>query len=142
MYRLQNNNFDEVDYSKINFDIEDKDIYLYSENKDKTPITENYFEKSFEKEKNKGILIDDKQIWNKIICEVVRDSLAHGNIRTFISPIDLKPMIELKDIDPKKGTTRALIFSLSRYEQFLKSEAFLPGNCYRKEESKVLVKKN
>ena len=45
--KIQNNNFDEVDYSKINFDIEDKDIFLYSENKDKTPVTENYFTKSF-----------------------------------------------------------------------------------------------
>lgn len=140
MYRLQNNNFDELDYSKVNFDINDDDIVLYSENKDKTPVTENYFTKSFNKEKAKGLLTEDKEIWNKIICEVVRDSLAHGNIRTYTSPITLEPMIELKDIDPKKGTTRVLVFPLSKYEEFLKSEAFTPSNCYRKEKVKVLTK--
>ena len=140
MYRLQNNNFDELDYSKINFDINDSDIYLYSENKDKSPVTENYFDKSFEKEKNKGILSDDNEIWNKIVCEVVRDSLAHGNIRTYISPLTIEPMIELKDIDPKKGTTRVIVFPISKYESFLKSEAFTPSNCYKKEESKKLIK--
>ena len=140
MYRLQNNNFDELDYSKINFDVNDPDIFLYSENKDKTPVVENYFINSFNKEKTKGLLTEDKEIWNKIICEVVRDSLAHGNIRTYTSPLTIEPMIELKDIDPKKGTTRVIVFPISKYEEFLKSEAFTPSNCYKKEESKVLVK--
>lgn len=140
MYRLQNNNFDELDYSKIDFDINDKDIVLYSENKDKTPVTENYFEKSFEKEKNKGLITEEKEIWNKIICEVVRDGLAHGNIRTYTSPMTIEPMIELKDIDPKKGTTRVIVFPLSKYEKLLKSEAFSPSNCFKKEDSKTLVK--
>lgn len=140
MYRLQNNNFDELDYSKVNFDINDKDIFLYSENKDKTPVTENYFTKSFEKEKSRGTLTDEKEIWNKIICEVVRDSLAHSNIRTYTSPLTVEPMIELKDIDSKKGTTRVIVFPLSKYEEFLKSEAFAPSNCYKKEASKVLKK--
>ena len=141
MYRLQNNNFDEIDYSKINFDINDSDILLYSENKDKTPVTENYFENSFVKEKNKGVLTEDNEIWNKIICEVVRDGLAHGNIRTYTSPIAIEPMIELKDIDPKTGKTRVIVLTLSKYENFLKSEAFTPANCYKKDDSKVLVKK-
>ena len=141
MYRLQNNDFDELDYSKIDFDINDPDLLYYSENKDKSPVTENYFDKSFEKEKNKGILSDDNEIWNKIVCEVVRDSLAHGNIRTYISPLTIEPMIELKDIDPKKGTTRVIVFPISKYEKFLNSEAFNPSNCYKKEENKVLIKK-
>jgi len=140
MYRLQNNNFDEIDYSKIDFDINDKDIQIISENKDQSPVTEDYFQKSFDKEKSKGILTEEKEIWNKIICEVVRDSLAHGNIRTYTSPLTLEPMIELKDIDPKKGTTRVIIISLSKYEKFLNSEAFIPSNCYKKEETKKLVK--
>ena len=140
MYRLQNNNFDELDYSKIDFDINDKDINLYSENKDLSPVTDCYFEKSFEKEKKKGILTEDNEIWNKVICEVIRDSLAHGNVRTYISEITLESMIELKDIDPKKGTTRVIILPLNKYEKFLNSEAFIPSNCYKKEDSKKLIK--
>ena len=140
MYRLQNNNFDEIDYSKIDFDINDQDVLLYSENKDKSPVTESYYEKSFEKEKNKGIITDESLIWNKIICEVVRDSFAHGNVRTFIAPKTFEPMIELKDIDPKKGNTRVIILPLSKYEKFLNSEAFMPSNCYKKEDINILSK--
>lgn len=140
MYRLQNNNFDEVDYSKINFDINDLDIKLYSENKDKTKVEENYFINSFNKEKAKNKLSSSKEIWNKIICEVVRDSLAHGNIRTYISQSTFRPMIEFKDIDPKKGTTRVMVLAISKYEEFLKSEAFIPSNCYKKGNQKVLRK--
>ena len=141
MYRLQNNNFDEVDYSKVNFDIDDPDIYLYSDNEDRTPITENYYMKSFEKEKSRGILTEDKEIWNKIICEVVRDSLAHGNIRTYTSPNTIQPMIELRDVDPKKGTVRVIVLPLVKFEKFLNSEAFIPSNCYKKVENKTMIKK-
>lgn len=141
MYRLQNNNFDEIDYGKVNFDVNDPVIYLYSDNEDKSPITENYFIKSFEKEKSRGILTDEKEIWNKIICEVVRDSLAHGNIRTYTSPSTVEPMIELRDVDPKKGTVRVIVLPLVKYEKFLNSEAFIPSNCYKKEDDKILVRK-
>lgn len=140
MYRMQNNDFDELDYSKINFDRTDKNIKLSSENKDSSPVTEDYFEKSFEKEKNRDATLTDDEIWNKVICEVVRNSLAHGNIRTYISEINLESMIELKDIDPKKGTTRVIVLPLSKYEKFLNSEAFTPSNCYKKEDSKKLTK--
>lgn len=141
MYRLQNNNFDELDYNKINFDINDPDIYMYSDNEDKTPVTENYFLKSFEKEKNRGIISDDNTIWMKIICDVIRNSLAHGNIRTYTSPITLEPMIEIKDIDPKNGTTRIIVLPITKFENFLNSEALLPKHCYKKDSSKVLTKK-
>lgn len=141
MYRLQNNNFDEVDYNKINFDINDPDIVLYSDNVNKEAITENYFINSFNKEKNKGILTEENEIWMKIICEVIRNSLAHGNIRTYTSPITLEPIIEFKDIDPRKGTIRTIVIPIQKYEKFLNSEAFLPSNCYKKESSKTLVRK-
>lgn len=140
IYRLQNNNFDEIDYSKINFDINDTDILLYHDNVDGSATIEDYFQKSFDKEKAKGILTDD-EIWNKVICEVVRDSLAHGNVRTYTSTLTLEPMIELKDIDTKKGTIRTIVFPLKKYEKFLNSEAFNPCNCYKKDEAKNLIKK-
>ena len=140
MYRLQNNNFDEVDYNKINFDVNDKDIYLYSENEDKTEVTEDYFMKSFEKEKNRGNLESDNEVWNKIVCDVVRDSLAHGNVKTYLSQKSFEPMIMLRDVDHKKGTVRVIVLPISKYEEFLNSEAFIPSNCYRKESETQLVK--
>lgn len=140
IYRLQNNNFDEIDYNKINFDVNDSDIILHSENADGSFATDDYFQKSFDKEQSKGLLTDS-EIWNKVVCEVVRNSLAHGNVRTYTSTITLEPMIELKDIDPKNGTTRTIVFPLTKYEKFLNSEGFNPSNCYKKEEAKKLIKK-
>lgn len=51
-------------------------------------------------------------------------------------------MIELTDINTKKGTIRRIVFPIYKYELFLNSSAFLPSNCYKKENSKVLTKKN
>lgn len=141
IYRMQNNNFDEIDYSNVNFDINDKEIYMYSDVINNTVTKEDFFQKSFIKEKTKNVSSDDQYIWNKIICEVVRDSLAHGNIRTYVNPDTFESMIELKDIDSKKGTVRVIIFTLSKYEEFLNSEAFNPSYCYKKESDKALVKK-
>lgn len=140
IYRLQNNNFDEVDYSKIIFDRNDSDIILHSENEDGSFVTSDYFQDSFDKEKAKGLLTDD-EIWNKVICEVVRNSLAHGNVRTYTSTLTLEPTIELKDIDPKKRTIRTIVFPLKKYEKFLNSEGFSPSNCYKKVDAKSLAKK-
>lgn len=62
MYRLQNDNFDEIDYQKVNFDIDDSDIYLYSDTVDKSIPKENYFKKIFDKEYSKGIIENKKEI--------------------------------------------------------------------------------
>lgn len=140
MYRLQNNDFNEIDYTKINFNINDKEVMLYSENVDGSEVTENYFINSFNKELSKGLIDNEKVIWNKILCEIIRDSLAHGNVKPFISLINKEYMIEFKDVDVKKGTIRRIVLPLSKYEEFLNSEAFLPSNCYRNEKPKILVK--
>jgi len=118
MYRLQHNNFDEIDYNKVDFNKNDFDILLYSDVVDPSITKEDFFQKSFDKEKSKGVLTTDTEIWNKIICEVVRDSLAHGNIRTFTGARTQEPFIELKDIDQKKGTMRAIILPLTKYKSF------------------------
>ncbi|MBQ7790655.1 MAG: hypothetical protein IJ399_05275 [Bacilli bacterium] len=141
MYRLQNNNFDEIDYNKVDFDVNDPEILLYSDVVDKTVKREDFFQNSFDKEKSNGILVDDNELWNKIICDVIRNSLAHGNIRTFTSNVNQESMIELKDIDKRKGTMRMIAMPLRKYEIFLNSEAFKPSNCFKKEETKVLLKK-
>lgn len=131
MYRLQHQSLIEVDYSKINFDINDLKIKLQSDNVIKTITHENYFKESFDKEKSNGILSDD-EIWNKIICEILRNSLAHGNVRSYRDDSTLEDYIELKDIDPKKGNVRIIKMPLSAFELLLSSEAFLPKHCLSK----------
>lgn len=134
MYRLQHQDFEEVDYSKVNFDVTDLKVKLTSDNIN-TPIThENYFKESFDKENAKGIL-SSNEIWNKIICEVLRNSLAHGNIKTYKDIHTLEDMVEIKDIDPKKGSVRIINMPLSMFDNLLNSEAFTPKNCLLKQKN-------
>ena len=136
MYRLQHQSFEEIDYSKVNFDINDIKVKLNSDNV-KVPITsENYFKESFDKENASGIL-SESEIWNKIVCEILRNSLAHGNIKIYNDTYSLENLVELKDIDPKKGNVRIITMPLTMFDELLNSEAFLPKNCKTKEKDKT-----
>lgn len=134
MYRLQYKDFEEIDYSKIDFDVRNLKVQLKSRDKTNPTSTVNYFKESFDKEKSKGLLADDKDIWNKVVCEVLRNSLAHGNIKPFIDQFTLEPCIEMYDVDPKKGNIRTIVMTLDIFEKLLNSEAFLPRYCLKKEE--------
>ena len=134
MYRLQHPDFDEIDYSKVNFDITDFDVVLNWSNIKNPSDKQNYFKESFDKEKAKGELTEDSDIWNKIVCEILRNSLAHGNIKSYRDTNTLKSMIELTDIDQKKGGVRTIKMPLSIFEQLLNSESFTPKYCMKKSE--------
>lgn len=141
IYRLQNNNFEEIDYSKINFDFSTADIKIESQSNGCDNCNENYFLESFNKLNNKENYTE-QEIWNKVICEVFRNSLAHGNIRPYIDLDENKYYIEFKDVNKKQGKARVISLSLDKLEQFLDSEAFLPRNCILKNENnKILSKK-
>lgn len=140
MYRLQHQSFEEIDYSKVSFDINDVKVKLKSDNV-KVPITsENYFKESFDKENSKGIL-SDNEIWNKIVCEILRNSLAHGNIKAYNDIHTLESLIEIKDIDPKKGSVRIITMPLSIFATLLDSDAFLPKYCKTKEKDTTRILK-
>lgn len=141
IYRLQNNNFAEIDYSKINFDFSTTDIKFKSQSNGCDNCDANYFLESFNKLNAKGIYTE-QEIWNKVICEVFRNSLAHGNVRPYIDLDENKYYIEFKDVNKKQGTARVISLSLDKLEKFLDSEAFLPRNCTLKNENnKILSKK-
>ena len=142
MYRLQNNEFDEIDYSEIDADPIELFTNLRLANVDGSPVTSNYMAESIIRKFEKENLKDPKLIFNKIACEIIRNSLAHGNIKTFIDTITSEPMIEFKDIDKKKGTIRVLELPIQKLEKFLNSKAFHPRNCYQKKSEKVLKKEN
>lgn len=133
MYRLQHNDFLEIDYGKINFDVADLYVDLKSSNLNNLTESVNYFKESFIKEKAKGILNDDNEIWNKIVCDVLRNSLAHGNIKPFFDVYTSEMNIEISDIDTKKGKARTIVMPISKFEELLNSEAFFPKYCLKKD---------
>lgn len=141
IYRLQNNNFEEIDYSKINFDFSTTDIKFESQSNGRDNCDVDYFLESFNKLNNKENYTE-QEIWNKVICDVFRNSLAHGNVRPYIDLDENKYYIEFKDVNKKQGTARVISLSMDKLQQFLDSEAFLPRNCILKNENnKILSKK-
>ena len=143
LYRLQNvkNNditstkFDELQYDKINIDWNKNNIIFRALNKDNLEDN-NIFNDLYSKKSEKYPEKSDTEIWNMVICEHIRNSLAHGNIDTFIDDETLKHLICFTDIDTKNKKTKSIIIPLKEYEIFLDSEAFLPTNCYKKEKTK------
>lgn len=139
MYRLQNKEFDNIDYTKVNFPL-DGTIQIISSNINDPESDENTFVLSMEKETQRNPNLTYEETFHKVMCDVVRNSLAHGNVNVYMSPLSLENKIELTDIDPKTGRVRRIIFDESGFEKFLSSDAFLPKNCYNKENSSSLKK--
>lgn len=139
MYRLQCADFDEIDYNKINFPL-DGTIEIVSGNKNDPTSEENAFALSIEKEQEKNKDLSFAEVFHKVMCDVVRNSLAHGNVNVYISPLTLERKIELTDTDPKTGRIRQIRFEVDSFNKFLSSDAFSPRNCYNKEDSSTLKK--
>lgn len=139
MYRLQNNNFDKLDYTKLNIDFSGG-IKLISGNIKNPDDKTNTFKRTIDKETEKDDSIDPIEIFGKVFCDVVRNSLAHGNINTYFEPDTMEKKIELSDIDQKSGRVRTIRFSLDSFDKFLSSEAFLPKNCYCKDNKTKIYK--
>ena len=59
---------------------------------------------------------------------MIRNGLSHGNINILVND-NFEIYIEIKDIDKKRNKARCIQMSLSKFNKFLNSEAFLPKNC-------------
>ena len=72
--------------------------------------------------------------FNKVVCEIIRNSLCHGNVEMNfkIENDELKEFIVFEDSYHSK--IRKLEITLEKLEKFLNSEAFLTKNCIIKEE--------
>ena len=133
LYRLQYKNYEEVDYNKINFDMTSDD-YNY-ERKDKDGSISYDFNLDKVKMKLDYPNDSDNEIENRIVCEIIRDALCHGNMEMNfrIENDELKEYITFKDI--YKGRVRKLEITLEKLEKFLTSDAFKVENCIVKDNS-------
>lgn len=133
LYRFQNKKYEEIDYNKINFNLTTSDYnyeridvdgsFTHDFNIDKTNI------------KIKNLSLSDKEAENKVICEVIRNALSHGNIEMNfkIENNDLIEYIRFEDIYHSKS--RNLEITLEKLEKFLDSDAFKIENCLIKSDS-------
>lgn len=142
LYRVQNiknkndyncQKFDEINYNLLNFNFDDDDFCIWSENVDGS-LSIDYYQQSYMKQLNKNPNMTLEEIKKYVICDVIRNGLAHGNINCFLSDETGETIIEFKDINPKNNNeTRCLQMTLDKFNKFLDSEAFLPKYCYMSE---------
>ena len=138
LYRLQNSKYETVDYNNINFDLNTSD-YKY----ERTDIDgSKTFDFSIDKNnlKSKNSSLSDKELENKAICEIIRNSLSHGNINIDfkVKNGELVEYVVFEDEYHRKN--RKLQLTLNKLEQFLNSEAFETKNCLFKEEEIEKIK--
>lgn len=131
LYRLQNKKYEEIDYNKINFDLSINDYNYQRLETNCLPV--NNFEVDKAKLRLKEPTLTDRELECKVICEIIRNSLSHGNVEMNFK-IESGVVVEyiiFEDIYHSKS--RKLEMTLDKLESFLKSEAFENKNCLIKE---------
>lgn len=139
LYRLQNKKYEEVDYKKIDFDTESSD-YNYERTDIDGSITNNFnLDKIKLQAKNPSL--SDKEIEIKVICEIIRNALSHGNMEMNfkIENNELKEYVVLSDDYHHK--LRKIEMTLEKLETFVNSEAFTTKECLIKEEKELSAEK-
>jgi len=136
LYRLQNKKYEEVDFNNINFDFTSSD-YNYERTDVDGSITYDF---TIDKANliKKAPTLTNKELENKVVCEIIRNSLSHGNIEINfkVENDELKEYIIFEDIYHSK--TRKLELTLDKLETFLNSNACETVNCILKTTAKTL----
>lgn len=135
LYRLQNSKYDDVDFNDINFDFASDDYNYVRTDKDGS-VTYN-FDIDKAKVLSKEPSLTDKELSNKVICEIIRDALCHGNIEMKFDIVNDKLVEYVVFDDIYHGKSRKLEITLDKLEGFLNSEAFSCANCFTKSHARV-----
>ncbi|MBO5529986.1 MAG: hypothetical protein J5970_01150 [Bacilli bacterium] len=135
MYRMQyvknnpsdTNKFEELRYDLVDFDLDDGDYQLTVENSnDSTFNYQTLVNRKLQGNPN----MDMDEINKRIVCEIIRDGLAHGNIYPYYEIYKNEDAIMIKDINPRNpDEVKVLQMTLDKFNKFLDSEAFKPKYC-------------
>jgi len=127
LYRLQCNEFSDIDYDKFDFDFDV--IQLVSTN-----------ETQYLNLQKKYSNIDNETLKKMYILQIFRNALSHGNINVYVvnnvNHTFAAPIIEF--VDSYKTSVSKIRLPLDDLIKFLNSEAFLPEYCYQEEKQKKL----
>lgn len=136
LYRLQNKKYEEVDFNSINFDFSSNDYNYERIDIDSSKTYDFNIDKANLAMKNPTL--SNKELENKVVCEIIRNSLSHGNIEINfkVENDELKEYIIFEDIYHHK--TRKLEMTLDKLETYLNSNAFETANCILKTTSKTI----
>lgn len=129
LYRLQNSNFDEVNYSDINFDFSSSE-YTYTRTDIDKSIKINDFSDDITKLSGKFTGLSNDVIRNIVLCEIIRNALSHGNVNMTFKINDNDELVEyIVFEDAYHSKSRKIEMTFNMFEMFLYSEAFLSKYC-------------
>lgn len=129
LYRLQNNNFDEVDYNNINFDFSSGN-YTYTRTDIDKSIKINDFSDDITKLSIKYVDLSNDVIRNIVLCEIIRNALSHGNVNMDFKIDKNNNLVEYIVFEDKyHSKSRKIEMTIDMFEKFLSSEAFLSKYC-------------
>ena len=126
LYRMQCKQFEEIDYNLVDIDL--SKIY-YNEIGDINGVSP--YDHAYNKIKSKNSSYTDDEIRKKIVCDIIRDSIAHGNIEPSIGADSGKIFVAF--VDSYKGKKREIVLELDELKNFVMSEAFDASKCDVKE---------
>lgn len=140
MYRLQyiktnsqdDTKFDDIDYDSIDFDFgaDDYLINIYNDNDSSFSMST-----LIERQRQRDNTITDEDAIGRILISIIRNGLAHGNIRPVYIP-NKGEFIKIFDVNPRNtDENKVILMTLDKFEKFLNSSAFLPNNCYSRSRS-------
>ena len=113
LYRIQNKNFDEIDY-----DLMDDIDYEFD-------TSEPHYSDFKNKLIDKGVVVDEDEYKKRYFCEIYRNSLAHGNISVDVRRErdgSIKQYFVFEDI--YKSRTRKIAITQEELKRFTNFEAF------------------
>lgn len=128
LYRLQYQNFEEVDYNLIDIDVSK---IRYEEEGNINGISP--YVHAHNKILNKYPNYPIDKIEKMIVCDVIRDSIAHGKIDFNVEQNSGE--LHVVFIDSYKGKKRIITFNIDTLKNFVMSEAFEGKRCFEKKDS-------
>lgn len=118
LFRFQNYYLEPIDYDKVDI----SNVKIFDE------ASYNLIKESMAKIQSSDLSIDNDMAYKITICQIIRNSLAHGNFNTTIvkDKNEIKTMYIFKDI--YKNKEKDIYLDVESIRKFISSDAFKPNN--------------
>lgn len=126
LYRMQCKQFEEIDYNLVDIDLSKIN---YKEEGDINGVSP--YDHAYNKIKSNNASYTDYEIRKRIVCEIIRDSMAHGKIEPILGADSGKIFVAF--VDSYKGKKREIVLDIDELKNFVMSEAFDASKCDVKE---------
>lgn len=127
LYRLQYKGFEEIDYNLVDIDFKKVQYTEAGNVNGQTP-----YRHCYDKIKNNNPGITDSEIKKRLLCDLIRNALCHGNVDIYFNDMGDFAII-FNDIHKQKE--QSILLSEQELKKFVCSEAFNTIGCQVKDDT-------